>query len=102
MSVPTATISDPLLDHLVGDGNEPRRHLDAKHFRVAGLMANSNLEHCTTGRSAGVAHRPDCPLALLLALRPSKLSGRDAKHLTEMTCQMALVRKAHGICNLRQ
>jgi hypothetical protein len=33
-----ATISDPLLDHLVGDGNEPRRHLDAKHFRVAGLM----------------------------------------------------------------
>jgi hypothetical protein len=39
-------------------------------------------------------------LALLLALRPSKLSGRDAKHLTEMTCQMALVRKAHGICYL--
>jgi hypothetical protein len=47
--------------------------------------------------------RPQCALiltVLLLTLRPAKLSGRDAEHLTEMTRQMALIGKAHGISNL--
>jgi hypothetical protein len=47
--------------------------------------------------------RPQCALilkALLLTLRPAKLSGRDAEHLTEMTRQMALIGKAHGVSNL--
>jgi hypothetical protein len=47
--------------------------------------------------------RPQCALiltVLLLTLRPAKLSGRDAEHLTEMTRQMALIGKAHGVSNL--
>jgi hypothetical protein len=38
----------------------------------------------------------------MLAPPPPELSGRDAEHLTEMTRQVALVGKPHGIRNLRQ
>ena len=33
----------------------------------------------------------------ILTLRPPELSGRDAEHLTEVTRQVALVGKPHGI-----
>ena len=36
-----------------------------------------------------------------LALRPPELARRSGEHLTEMTRQMALVRKARGISNFR-
>src|ERR1700720_943728 len=36
-----------------------------------------------------------------LALRPSKLARRSTEHVTEMTRQMALVRKACRISNFR-
>ncbi len=35
-------------------------------------------------------------------MRPAELSGGHAKHLTEMTRQVTLVRKARGQCDLRQ
>ena len=41
-------------------------------------------------------------MAVLLGLRPPKLSRCDAQHLTEMTRKMALVGKAYGVCDLRQ
>src|ERR1700676_4470074 len=37
-----------------------------------------------------------------LALRPPKLSGRDAEHPTKMPRQMALIGKAHRVGDLRQ
>jgi hypothetical protein len=37
-----------------------------------------------------------------LTLCPPELSGRDAEHLTEVTRQVTLVGKPHGIRNLRQ
>jgi hypothetical protein len=48
------------------------------------------------------AHRPAVKFPSILTLRPPELSGRDAEHLTEVTRQMALVGKPHGIRNLRQ
>jgi hypothetical protein len=47
-------------------------------------------------------HRPAVKSRPILTLRPPKLSGRDAEHLTEVTRQVALVGKPHGIRNLRQ
>ena len=41
-------------------------------------------------------------LATRLTFRPPELSGRDAEHLTEVTRQVALAGKPHGIRNLRQ
>jgi hypothetical protein len=38
----------------------------------------------------------------ILTLRPPELSGSDAEHLTEVTRQVALVGKPHGIRNLGQ
>ena len=40
-------------DHLVGQGEQRRGHLDAKRRAVCRLMINSNLVGCMTGRSAG-------------------------------------------------
>jgi hypothetical protein len=48
------------------------------------------------------AHRPAVKSRSTLTLRPPELSGRDAEHLTEVTRQVALVGKPHGIRNLRQ
>jgi hypothetical protein len=38
----------------------------------------------------------------ILTLRPPELSGRDVERLTEVTRQVALVGKPHGIRNLGQ
>ena len=38
---------------------------------------------------------------LFLALRPTKLSGSSTEHLTEMTRQMTLVKKAYSERNFR-
>jgi hypothetical protein len=41
-------------DHLVGDGEQLRRHLDAKGARaIFRFLTNSNLVACTTGKSSG-------------------------------------------------
>jgi hypothetical protein len=44
-----------LLDHLVGDGEQRRRHIDAERLAVLRLMTNSNLVGRATGKSAGLA-----------------------------------------------
>lgn len=49
---PTATT--PLIDHLVGAGEQHRRDSEAQRLR--GLqMTNSNLVGCVTGQSAALA-----------------------------------------------
>jgi hypothetical protein len=77
---------------------------------VAGLttfhFARRDLRNARTLRasSGGTASRPetDGEVSIILTLRPPELSGRDAEHLTEMTRQVALVGKPHGIRNLGQ
>jgi hypothetical protein len=53
-----ATAPDPLLDQLVGSGQQ--RFWDGQALAVLRLMTNSNLVACTTGKSAGLA-----PLGML-------------------------------------
>jgi hypothetical protein len=47
-------LGNPLLDHLVGDGEQPGREGEAER-RLGNLQVemNSNLVDCTIGKSAG-------------------------------------------------
>jgi hypothetical protein len=45
-------LRDRLLDHLVGDGEQPVRHSEAQRLGVLRLITSSNLVGCMTGRSA--------------------------------------------------
>jgi hypothetical protein len=46
-------LRDASFDHLVGNGKQPRRHLDAERARGLQLMTNSNLVGCITGQVGG-------------------------------------------------
>src|SRR5262245_52035227 len=48
---------DVLFDHLVGAGDEERRHVEAERLGGLRLMTRSNFVGCSTGMSAGFAPR---------------------------------------------
>jgi hypothetical protein len=66
---------------------------------LIGACSSATVQSCLKTAATGVSSFTD---PVLLALRPSKLSRRNANDLTELAGHMTLVRKPHSQCNLRQ
>ena len=54
-AAPPMAYEKELLDHLVGAGEQRRRHRDPERFGGLEFTMKSNLVGCSTGKSAGLA-----------------------------------------------